>query len=63
MNAYKRRKHELWISNSVKIWESDYGFHKIPKELDDVKFKKNGNPDKRFKRSKDFFAWTANLDK
>ena len=63
MNVYKRRKEELWIADSVKIWETHYGFHKIPKEFDDIVFKKNGNPDKRYKRAKEFINWTSTLDK
>lgn len=63
MNVYKRRKEELWIADSVKIWETNYGFHRIPKEFDDIVFKKNGNPDKRYKRTKDFIRWTSTLDK
>jgi hypothetical protein len=63
MNVYKRRNNELWKLDTLNIWETDYGFHKIPKDFDDVKFKKNGQPDKRFKRTKDFYIWTSNLDK
>jgi len=62
MNPYKQRKKELWVSDSVKIWESNYGFHKIPKEFDDVVFKKNGTPDKRYKKAKHFTLWASALD-
>jgi len=46
----------------VTLYQSDYGWHEIPKEFLDIKLTVNGQPDKRSKLYKKFIEWVNTLN-